>query len=345
MKFFKNYLHWDQYLSKFPNVHLLQTSAWGKFKQCFGWDVCHLVNHDWGAQILVKQFLKIFRFAYIPKGPVGSEESLKQWINQTDIDGFSLSLIDQIRLFCQEKGIAFVKIEPDILLEGKVREDCPLGFVTSQHSIQPLRTILIDISCGENEILARMKQKTRYNIRLAERKGVKVKPSEDVELFYKMMLWTGKRDRFGIHSLKYYEQVYRIFKERGECELFIALFEGKPIAGLMVFVHGHRAYYFYGASLDEHREVMAPYLLQWQAILWAKEQGCTVYDLWGVPDYDEDFLEQQFERRKDGLWGVYRFKRGFGGTLVRYAGAYDYIASPLIYSLYRLYRRQTGAQS
>lgn len=344
MSFSKDYLNWNRFLSRYPNVHLLQSSDWGKFKENFGWEVYHLIHPDWGAQVLVRQFLRIFRFAYIPKGPVGDEKLLEEWVYDQAPPEFSLLLLEQVRRFCQEKRVAFLKIEPDVLLRDSVGVDCPKGFVLSTHTIQPLRTILVDIHRGEDEILARMKQKTRYNIRLAERKGVKVQPSNDIDLFYQMMKTTGNRDRFGIHSRNYYEQVFKIFNERGQCELFLAYYETKPIAGLMVFAYGNRAYYFYGASLDEHREVMAPYLLQWRAILWAKEKGCTVYDLWGIPDYDEDILEQQFEQRKDGLWGVYRFKRGFGGKVVRSAGAYDYIASPLVYALYRLYLKRDGDQ-
>lgn len=346
MNFSKDYLRWERFLNQFPNSHLLQSGPWGKFKEQFGWDVYHLFDRDWGAQILVRPLLGIFRLAYIPKGPVASQELLQRWIRRGDSGEFSFSVLEQIRAFCREKRIAFVKVEPDVqVFDQNGRKDCPKGFVLSSHTIQPLRTILVEIGCDEQEILARMKQKTRYNIRLAERKGVRVEPSNDIDLFYQMMLVTGKRDRFSVHVRDYYQQVFRIFKDRGECELFLATYQDKPLAGLMAFAHGERAHYFYGASLDNHRELMAPHLLQWRAILWAKQKGCTIYDLWGIPDYDEAFLEQQFEQRRNGLWGVYRFKRGFGGQVVRYAGAYDYVASPLLYAIYRLYTQRTGVQS
>ncbi|PWH19175.1 MAG: hypothetical protein DDG59_03980 [Anaerolineae bacterium] len=338
MSFRKDYLQWERFLAQHPQAHLLQSSAWGKFKEQFGWDVYHLIDQEWGAQVLVKNVFGILRFAYIPKGPVGGQDRLADWLTQQNQEAFSHSILAQLRAFCHQQQVAFVKVEPDILLENQMdSQDCPVGFEISSHAIQPLRTILIDIKAEETEILARMKQKTRYNIRLAERKGVVVRAAKDIDLFYQMMQTTGHRDGFAVHSYAYYEKVYRSFSELGQSELLIAYYRDTPIAGLMVFCQGERAFYFYGASRDEHREVMAPYLLQWNAILWAKKRGCTLYDLWGVPDYDEAELEQHFEQRKGGLWGVYRFKRGFGGRVVRYAGPYDFVNSRWLYWLYRLY--------
>ena len=345
MNFLKDYSQWDDFLARFPNVHLLQTSAWGKVKEQFGWEVYHLFNQGWGAQVLVKKVFGSFRLGYIPKGPVGPEPELEYWLSRQSGDEFCQSITTQLKAFCSEKGVAFIKIEPDVLLGGRVGpRDYPPGFQPSSHAIQPLRTILIDVSLDETEILARMKQKTRYNIRLAERRGVKVEPSSDINLFYQMMLITGKRDGFGVHARDYYQSVYSIFNEQEQAKLFVAVYQGNPIACLMAFSQGKRAFYFYGASRDEHREVMAPYLLQWRAIQWAKERGCTVYDLWGIPDYEETALEKYFGERKGDLWGVYRFKRGFGGRVVRYAGAYDFVASPLVYSLYKFYIRRANVR-
>jgi len=104
----------------------------------------------------------------------------------------------------------------------------------------------------------------------------------------------------------------------------------------MVFALPPRAWYFYGASSNVHREKMPTYLLQWEAMRWAKSQGCTSYDLWGIPDEEEEMLEAEFTHRHDGLWGVYRFKRGFGGRLARSVGAWDRVYSPARYRLYRL---------
>jgi lipid II:glycine glycyltransferase (peptidoglycan interpeptide bridge formation enzyme) len=145
---------------------------------------------------------------------------------------------------------------------------------------------------------------------------------------------TGGRDEFGVHSREYYQQVYERFHPRGECELLIAEYEGQPLAGVIVFARGPRAWYFYGASSNEYRELMPTYLLQWEAMRWARQRGCTQYDLWGVPDEDEETLEANFTTRSDGLWGVYRFKRGFGGQLCRAPAAWDRVYQPLLYRLY-----------
>jgi lipid II:glycine glycyltransferase (peptidoglycan interpeptide bridge formation enzyme) len=206
----------------------------------------------------------------------------------------------------------------------------------SPHNIQPPRTILVELRGSEDEILARMKQKTRYNIRLAEKKGVTVRAWEDLDGFHKMLLTTGGRDEFGVHSLDYYRRAYELFHPAGMAELLVAEYEGRPLAALMVFAHGKRAWYVYGASNDEERNRMPAYLLQWEAMRWARRRGCEEYDLWGVPDEEEAALEAGFETRQDGLWGVYRFKRGFGGRLKRAVQAIDRVYNPLLYRLYSL---------
>jgi lipid II:glycine glycyltransferase (peptidoglycan interpeptide bridge formation enzyme) len=179
-----------------------------------------------------------------------------------------------------------------------------------------------------------MKPKTRYNTRLAVKKGVTVRTWDDIEAFHKMMLVTVGRDGFGIHSLEYYKRAYELLQPNGLGEILVAEYEGKPLAALFVARNGHRAYYLYGASTDEERNRMPTYLLQWEAMKWAKERGCKEYDLWGIPDEDEETLEANFETRHDGLWGVYRFKRGFGGELKRAAQAMDRVYNPLLYWAY-----------
>jgi lipid II:glycine glycyltransferase (peptidoglycan interpeptide bridge formation enzyme) len=116
--------------------------------------------------------------------------------------------------------------------------------------------------------------------------------------------------------------------------LLLASFEGELLGGIIVFSQGRRAWYFYGASADQRRELMAPYLLQWEAMRWARLRGCTEYDLWGIPDAPEENLEAQFASRADGLWGVYRFKRGFGGRVSRAAGPWDRVYQSLLYRAY-----------
>jgi lipid II:glycine glycyltransferase (peptidoglycan interpeptide bridge formation enzyme) len=150
------------------------------------------------------------------------------------------------------------------------------------------------------------------------------------------MQQTAARDDFAAHSAEYFAAAYALFKSREMVELFVAELDGEPLAALMVFAHGRRAWYLYGASTDRERNRMPTYLLQWEAMRWAKSRGCDQYDLWGVPDVDLDVLEAEFEKRRRGLWGVYRFKRGFGGKLSRSAGAWDRVYLRPQYAAYRL---------
>jgi lipid II:glycine glycyltransferase (peptidoglycan interpeptide bridge formation enzyme) len=157
-----------------------------------------------------------------------------------------------------------------------------------------------------------------------------------------MMTATGGRDNFGVHSMEYYQLAYDLFHPIGLCELLVANFENKPIASIMVFASGKRAWYVYGASSDSERNRMPAYLLQWEAIRWAKNRGCLEYDLWGIPDEDEQTLEAGFTHRNSGLWGVYRFKRGFGGEIKRSIQALDKVYMPWLYSFYL--RRMAGRE-
>jgi lipid II:glycine glycyltransferase (peptidoglycan interpeptide bridge formation enzyme) len=170
--------------------------------------------------------------------------------------------------------------------------------------------------------------------------------AKDLPGFYRLMQITGQRDGFGIHSESYYQTAHQLFVPRGLARLFLATFEDQILAGIMAFAFGQRAWYMYGVSSDEHRNLMPNYLLQWEAIKWARERGCLTYDLWGIPDEEEEVLEREFLKRSDGLWGVYRFKRGFGGQVVHYLRAYDYVYSPLLYGLYNKvvsYRQGRGS--
>lgn len=321
---------WDRFLEQYPNAHLLQTSAWGQFKSEFGWKVQRIASGENGAQILFRPLPLGLSLGYIPKGPVGS--------NCED-------LWPEIDRVCRRMRAVILKVEPDQVEHAHDKSIGKLtGFQSSEHSVQPRRTIVISLEGGEEQWLARMKQKTRYNIRLAEKKGVQVRVSNDIDAFCQLMNITGQRDGFGVHSSDYFQRVYDLFQPLGMCELLLAEYAGKPLAGLMVFARGKRAWYLYGASNDDERNRMPAYLLQWHAMHWAKSFGCSDYDLWGVPDEDEEILESGFENRSDGLWGVYRFKRGFGGTLTRNVGAWDRYYLPLANYFYRWWVHRKGGE-
>jgi lipid II:glycine glycyltransferase (peptidoglycan interpeptide bridge formation enzyme) len=210
------------------------------------------------------------------------------------------------------------------------------GCVTETDTIQPPRTILVDLRPSEEAILAAMKQKTRYNIRLAEKKGVTVRlgTAADLPAFYALMQVTGQRDSFGIHDLAYYRAAYELFAPE-QAALIIAEYAGKPLAGVMAFTWGQTAAYLYGASSNEERQRMPTYAAQWEAMRWAKAKGCTTYDLWGIPDAPEAELEARFTEQTGDLWPVYRFKRGFGGEIRRTVGAADRVYNRLLHRLYQ----------
>ena len=317
---------WSKFLSQHADAHLLQSVAWGELKSDFGWEAVRLVDGHAGVQVLFRRLPFGLTMAYIPKGPLG--------------DGWA-HLWLEVDVVCQARNAVFLKIELDAWADDDELE-LPSDFIPSAHSIQPRRTIIVDLRGSEDDILARMKQKTRYNIRLAGKKGVVVRASPDVKTFSEMVAVTGQRDGFGVHNLAYYQRTYDLFHPHGKCELLQAEYEGHPLAALMVFAQGKRAWYLYGASSNLERNRMPTYLLQWNALRWARAQGCTEYDLWGVPDEDADVLEAEFTQRSDGLWGVYRFKRGFGGQVKRAVGAWDRVYKPELYYLYRLYFRLRG---
>ncbi len=334
---------WEDYLASFPEAHLLQTRAWGDLKSAFGWKAAYVMTSksdgppgQLGAQVLFRRLLLGLTIAYIGKGPVGSEIALADsacWD----------ALWQEVDSLCRKQRAVFLKLEPD---QFETRADptqalgvAPLaparGFRVSPQTIQPRRTLVVDLSGDEEQVLGRMKQKTRYNIRLAAKKGVVVHPSTDLDTFYRLMMVTGERNMFGVHSREYYQRAYELFYPRGECIILAAEYQGEPLSALIAFARGRRAWYFYGASGNVHRERMPTYLLQWEAMQWARARGCLSYDLWGVPDFDESFLEAHFSERSQGLWGVYRFKRGFGGELLRSCGPWDRIYNPVLYTLYR----------
>ncbi len=313
---------WASFLEGHPDAHILQTREWAELKGAFGWKPLPVVTGTSGALVLLRPLPLGFHLAYVPKGPVGSWTPTLQQV------------LDRV---LRAHRTLFLLVEPDAWEEEAPAP--PPGLRQGGCPVQPRRTLVVDLAPSEEAILARMKQKTRYNIRLAARKGVTVRPWDDVEAFYAMMEETARRDGFAIHSLAYYRRAYDLFVPRGMAILLVAEYQDEPLAALMVFARGSRAWYFYGASTGRHRNRMPTYLLQWEAMRWAKARGCREYDLWGVPDEDLETLERDFTRRRDGLWGVYRFKRGFGGQLRRAAGPWVREYLPGSGRLYRWLRR------
>jgi lipid II:glycine glycyltransferase (peptidoglycan interpeptide bridge formation enzyme) len=324
---------WDRFVAGRPEGHVLQTTPWAALKAQFGWTAARVALGKGdeivaGAQVLFRRLpLGLGRLAYVPKGPLVEWDEAEQ----------PAALLAAIERTARANGAIALQLEPDLPDEAAHRERlAALGMHPSPlGSFQPRRTIVVDLSPPEDDILLAMKQKTRYNVRLAGRKGVTVRAAGEADLpaFHALMAATGARDEFNVHTPAYYDAAYRLFAPRDRARLLLAEVEGEPVAALMAFALAPRAWYMYGASGDAHREKMAPYLLQWEAMRWARSLGCTQYDMWGIPDEDEETLEARFTQRRDGLWGVYRFKRGFGGRVVRSVGTWDRAYAPRRYRL------------
>ena len=357
--------NWNSIISKLPNPHFLQTYEWGQVKAKYGWEPIYLIWDDkklsvisnqstdnlslitdncvaaalvLKRQILRNGFAARLSILYSPKGP------LLDWTNAS----LRSRVLNDLQSFAKQQGAIFLKMDPDVVLgtgvpfsDGDVPENNGQAVMSelkrrawryASDQIQFKNTVVIDLNPTEDEMLARMKQKTRYNIRLAEKKDVSLRVGTlvDLPMLYKMYAETSVRDGFVIRDEEYYKTVWEIFMS-GEkssmpfAEPLIAEVDGEPVAAIFVLYFAGRAYYVYGMSRNVQREKMPTYLLQWEAMKRAKANGCAVYDLWGAPDvFDES----------DSLWGVYRFKEGLGGKVVRTLGAYDFTPSPLWYKLY-----------
>jgi peptidoglycan pentaglycine glycine transferase (the first glycine) len=345
---------WDAFTRQHRDAHTLQTLQWGQLKSQFGWWASSVWVENAareitaGAQIIFRPLpFKIGTMAYIPAGALFASDDPAHPDN--------VELWKRIHAAARRKFAAFLKVEPCNWY--RPRPDLPAqleyaGLRLSPQTIQPPRTIVIDIASDEASILARMNQSTRYKARLKAKKEIDVREGTEADLasFNALMAVTGERDKFGVHSPAYYETAYKLFAPRGECALLIASYAGRDLAAIMVFRSGENAYYLYGASSNEERNRMPTYILQWEAIQWARRHGAIRYDLWGVPDADESELEARFEASQggdptgDGLWGVYGFKRGFGGEVRRSVGAWDYVYNRAIYAGYQwvLKRRKSS---
>lgn len=318
---------WDRFVCAQPRAHLLQLSAWGALKAQFEWDsrIVALGTGDKivaGALLLLKRLpLGLGVMAYLPMG--GFAENQAQYA----------MLWAAIR---SQTGAAFIKLEPGHFAAEGAPDLARMGFQESPQTIQPPRTIVVPIADDDATILRRMNQGTRRKIRKSLKSGIAITQGAgaDVREFSRLMAQTGERNEFGVHSETYFDRVFELLLPKYGA-LLLARQDGELLAGIMVFALGDAAWYLYGASSRSRRNLYATYGIQWAAIQWAKERGCRYYDLWGVPDHDAATLEAQFKQRRDGLWGVYGFKRGWGGDLRRSLGAWDLAFNPLVYAAYR----------
>jgi lipid II:glycine glycyltransferase (peptidoglycan interpeptide bridge formation enzyme) len=318
---------WNQVLRALPQPHVLQTWEWGAFKERHEWSADRWLWTAGGepkaaATVLSRRIGPLpARAMYVPKGPI------------LDYDDLALvaRVLSDLEAAARSGQAVFVKIDPDVradTTQGKAVVDLlqERGWRFSDEQVQFRNTLLLDLTRDLDEIMASMKSKWRYNIRLAGRRGVTVRHGrpEDLHLLYEMYEETSRRNQFVIRPESYYQDVWGSFLEAGLADPLIAEVEGEPVAMVVLFRFGERIWFMYGASRSIHRAHMPNHLLQWEAIRWGKEQGCRIYDMWGAPDELDE---------SDPMWGVYRFKEGFGAQFTEHIGAYDYPTSELGYWL------------
>ncbi len=330
----------NAFVAAAPKGHFLQSYEWGELKARTGWKPIRLVAEQdgeiRGALSMLQRRLPLpgKSILYAPRGPVlaaGETRALA-------------ALVEYTRGYARRSGAIFLKLDPDIPMQdtGFPAVLRQLGFVGGAggknfEGVQPKFVFRLDISADPDTIFASFAPKTRYNIRLASKKGVTVtadRGKDYLPVFYALLQETATRDRFLIRSYSYFNDIWDQFVERGMAKLFLAEYEGKVVAGTLAFIMGDKAWYLYGASGNQYRNVMPNYLLQWEMIRWAKENGCRMYDFRGVSgDLSED----------NPLYGLYRFKKGFNGELVEFIGEYDLLFSPGLYWLWQhgepLYRQ------
>lgn len=335
--------HWNSLVASLSMAHILQTWEWGEFKQrTTGWlPTRYAYTHDDGtlvatASVLVRQVGPL-RLLYVPKGPIFA---------RVDLDLIA-PVLDHLQDLARRGGV-WLKIDPDIVIATGTPPDTPedqpdqpnptgqamqaflqgRGWRFSHDQVQFRNTLTLDLTHTEDDLLAGMNQSTRRKIRLAEKREVTVREAAgeaDWQALYNLYTTTGERQGFIVRPWDYYRELWADFAQAGYARILLATFQEQVLGGIVLFHFGQRVWYFYGMSSNEERDRQPNYALQWAAIRWAKAQGYRVYDWWGAPNtFSED----------DSMWGVYRFKEGFGSQVVRTLGAWDYAPYPPLYWLY-----------
>ncbi len=284
---------------------LWQHPSWDSFQQSIGRRTWRFENAGARAVVIKHQLPFNLCWFEIPRGPLfEDQESLQK-------------LLEDIRHAAESENAVFIRMSSYV--------DLPLNLPNTPFDHHPGTSLTIDLSQSEEEILAQMKPKGRYNIRVADKHHIKVEASSDIEEFYHLLKKTGSRDGFGIHDEKYYQNMLGALGENAQ--LLLAHYEDRIVAGGIFVYLDEWGIYYYGASDHHFRKYMAPYLIQWEAIKEAKKRGCKYYDFLGIAP----------ENAVNHPWaGVTDFKRKFGGEVVDYPNAKDLVLKQFWYFLYKL---------
>jgi len=320
---------WDDFVIR-RGGSFLQSFGWGEFQDSFGRKARRLKDNGkkWQVQVFKHELPFGLSYFYVPRGPIINRGK------QGKAPEFLKDALEAIKNLAKKEGAIFIKIEPEgvgvELLDILGRQ----GFQVSLKTIQPAKTILLNVGLSEKDLQAKFKPKTRYNIRLAIKRKAQVRKgqgADDFEKFWKLLDATSERQDFKTHPKIYYQKMLA----SGAVELFLAEYSlagasdedfsksPKTVAGALVSFLGERATYLHGASSYEHRSLMAPHFLHWRIIREAKSRGCKVYDFWGID-----------EKR----WpGVTRFKQSWGGFQTEAVGAWDFVIKPFWYRAYKIF--------
>ena len=311
----------SQVKKEFNNLasHPLQSWEWGDFREKMGVKIIRLGIFK-GNKLVETSQISIhdiphtkYKIGYLPKGQVPSKK-----------------MLEEIYDIGQKNGCIFIKLEPNIINEssGFSVLGSKFNIVVSSHPLFTKYTFLLDLTKSEEELLKEMKEKTRYNTRLAERKGVRIIKSNDFETYWKLMDETTKRQQFFAHAKKYHQTMWETLNKTGIAHLFLAKFGDMTLTAWIVFLFNNVLYYPYGASSQEKRELMASNLMMWEVIKWGKINDAKTFDMWGAMGPNPD--------KTDPWYGFHRFKEGYNPSLVEFAGSYDLVINPTLYRLYNL---------
>jgi lipid II:glycine glycyltransferase (peptidoglycan interpeptide bridge formation enzyme) len=337
---------WTAQLLAMPLSHFLQTWEWGDFKaQTTGWkpERCFYLDDNGdvvaAASILTRRIGPL-RVMYIPKGP----------IFKTFDSTIVQSVLDHLQKLARQRIAIWLKIDPDIVIGTGLPPEAPSADnhpdepdLTGQQfqslleankwhfsgdQVQFRNTMILDLTQSEDEIFAGMNQSTRRKIRQSEKKDVVIRPTmadNDLKILYNIYAVTGERQGFTVRPWEYYQTLWQTFIKANFAHILVAEYDGQILGGVILFHFGQRVWYFNGMSSNEHRDRQPNYGLQWAALQWAKAQGYLIYDWWGAPNHFQE---------DDPMWGVFRFKEGFGSQIVRTLGAWDYVPYPPLNWLY-----------
>lgn len=336
---------WNRGLPK-KGGDFLQSWEWGKLKEDLGKKVFRFADeiegHPFRAQLIKKHFWRDKSFFYCPRGPVG----IKKGEGKPEFFEDFLNLVSKQ---AKKEKACFLRIEPPYESRNPLIEPPKFfekrDFLEAPRSHQPVDTLIKDITPALDNLLAGFRSKTRYNIKLAQRKGVEVRKlelQEEFDSFYKLLKNLSEAKGFGILKKKHYQKLFQLSrkkKDKSGLELvFLGAFhKGNLIGAVIGACFGGRGYYLHGANDYEKRKLMGSYLLQWALIKKLKELGAESYDLWGV--IREEKFSSKEAYKDDGWYGITRFKEKFGGTKKSYLGAYDLPFRPYLYKAYRIYRK------